>query len=235
MSNEWKWVPVILTDAMREAYERHSIAPVGPISKFGYEAMLDAAPVAPAIESMLETWTAQDQEAFANFLAAHFPAEMDSFAIQSLGSAWKDGQSNAAPVPPKAEAQPVRWMREGVDGDEYCEKPFTTDWTPLYDHANAAEVERLRVENDQLRDARDQIATNYNTLSFTAEKRMKELETLRAHLAEFLDCPYVLEEATIPRGGIEVAPNQVVETLHVSLGRMLKLREALSSRAEVKS
>lgn len=54
-------------------------------------------------------------------------------------------------------------------------------------------------------------------------------ETLRAALAELLDCPYVLEEATIPRGGVEVAPNQVVGTVHISIGRMRKLRALLDA------
>ena len=50
MSKEWKLVPVELTEAMREAYEANSIAPIGPISKYGYRAMLDAAPVAESQE-----------------------------------------------------------------------------------------------------------------------------------------------------------------------------------------
>lgn len=66
----------------------------------------------------------------------------------------------------------------------------------------------------------------------TSNARFLEVEALRAHLAEILDCPYVLEEATIPKGGIEVAPNQVVGTMHISLGRMRKLRAALSASAE---
>ncbi|AOY93862.1 hypothetical protein BKK79_20175 [Cupriavidus sp. USMAA2-4] len=32
----------------------------------------------------------------------------------------------------QAQGEAVAWVREGVDGREYCEKPFTTDWTPLY-------------------------------------------------------------------------------------------------------
>jgi len=48
-------------------------------------------------------------------------------------------------------------------------------------------------------------------------------------LTEILDCPYVLEEATIPRGGVEAAPQQVVGTLHVNLVRMRKARTALST------
>lgn len=54
MSKEWKLVPVELTEAMREAYEANSIAPIGPISKYGYRAMLDAAPVAELPEANLE-------------------------------------------------------------------------------------------------------------------------------------------------------------------------------------
>lgn len=37
-------VPRELTPEMREAYEANSLAPVGPISRTGYLAMLDAAP-----------------------------------------------------------------------------------------------------------------------------------------------------------------------------------------------
>ncbi|UVK80772.1 hypothetical protein LOY46_14360 [Pseudomonas sichuanensis] len=55
---------------------------------------------------------------------------------------------------------------------------------PLYTRADPGEVERLRTEIDQLRDARDQISTNYNQLSYAAEKRMEELDTLRAQLAD---------------------------------------------------
>lgn len=40
----YKLVPVEPTDEMLAAYERASIAPIGPISRHGYEAMLDAAP-----------------------------------------------------------------------------------------------------------------------------------------------------------------------------------------------
>jgi hypothetical protein len=62
-----------------------------------YAAMLDAAPVPPTVESLLENWTPSDQQAFAKFRDKHFPGEMSSHAIQSLGSAWKDGQANATP------------------------------------------------------------------------------------------------------------------------------------------
>lgn len=43
-NTEMVLVPRELTPEMRQAYEAHSLAPVGPISKTGYLAMLDAAP-----------------------------------------------------------------------------------------------------------------------------------------------------------------------------------------------
>lgn len=44
----WKLVPVELTPEMLREYERHAIAPIGPISIYGYRAMLAAAPNARA-------------------------------------------------------------------------------------------------------------------------------------------------------------------------------------------
>lgn len=52
---------------------------------------------------------------------------------------------------------------------------------------------------------------------------------LREALEELLGCPYNLEEASIPKAGIDAAPEyQVVGTMHVSLTRMRKVREALN-------
>lgn len=48
-------------------------------------------------------------------------------------------------------------------------------------------------------------------------------------LEQLLDCPYVIEQATIPKAGIEAAPQQVVGTLHVNLMRMRKARAALAT------
>jgi hypothetical protein len=45
-------------------------------------------------------------------------------------------------------------------------------------------------------------------------------------VGDLLDCPYILNESTIPKAGIEVNPSQVVGTLHVGYLRMKGLREA---------
>jgi hypothetical protein len=92
-TTEWKFVPVEPTREMLvAALKTNGACPI-------YAAMLDAAPVPPSVESLLENWTPSDQQAFAKFRDEHFPGEMSSYAIQSLGSAWKDGQANAQPKP----------------------------------------------------------------------------------------------------------------------------------------
>jgi hypothetical protein len=55
----------------------------------------------------------------------------------------------------------------------------------------------------------------------------KQHEQDMALLLEMYECPYVLDEATIPKAGIEAAPDQVVGTLHVALQRMRKLKARL--------
>lgn len=49
-------VPVEPTEAMRAAYEMSAIAPMGPISIYGYRAMLGAAPAAPAQGQQVDRW-----------------------------------------------------------------------------------------------------------------------------------------------------------------------------------
>lgn len=94
-ATEWKFVPVEPTREMLvAALKTNGACPI-------YAAMLDAAPVPPSVESLLENWTPADQQAFAKFRDEHFPGEISSYAIQSLGSAWKDGQANASPEEPQ--------------------------------------------------------------------------------------------------------------------------------------
>lgn len=94
-ATEWKFVPVEPTEEMlREIHLVESFTGRALIAR--YTAMLAAAPVPPSVESLLENWTPSDQKAFAKFRDEHFPGEMSSHAIQSLGSAWKNGQANAA-------------------------------------------------------------------------------------------------------------------------------------------
>lgn len=73
---------------------------------------------------------------------------------------------------PVQQGKPVAFYREFVDGREYCEKPFTNDWTPLYTHAGAGEVEQ----------------GYHNSVVEGIVNRQNELredrDTLRAQLAE---------------------------------------------------
>ena len=46
-------------------------------------------------------------------------------------------------------------------------------------------------------------------------------------LKEILDCPYTIDEATVPRAGIEAAPEQVVGILSVSIVRIRKAQAAI--------
>ena len=76
------------------------------------------------------------------------------------------------------QGDPVAFYREFVDGREYCEKPFTNDWTPLYTHADAGEVERLH--NGHVK--------SLEALNQQSEKQrdhwIDECKALRAQLAE---------------------------------------------------
>ena len=56
-----------------------------------------------------------------------------------------------------------------------------------------------------------------------------ECAMLREALAELLSCPFHVENATVPRAGIEAAPEQVVLNASVGLMRWRKARAALAA------
>lgn len=62
----------------------------------------------------------------------------------------------------------------------------------------------------------------------------KEVQDLRDVLEEIINCPQSVDEATIPAGGVEVNPAQVILTMSVSLVRIRKARAALASMGEQK-
>jgi len=97
-ATEWKFVPVNLTDEMGEIIARRGRMCGGGAFELWSE-LISAAPVPPSVESLLENWTPSDRQAFSSFINKRFPGEMSSHAIQSLGSAWKDGQANAQSQP----------------------------------------------------------------------------------------------------------------------------------------
>lgn len=43
------------------------------------------------------------------------------------------------------------------------------------------------------------------------------------------ECPYTIEPATVPKGGIDKAPEQVVGTMHVGLLKRRRLRAVVES------
>jgi len=72
----------------------------------------------------------------------------------------------------------------------------------------------------------------------------RELEISRDELAramavveaarDLLGCPYTLDEASIPRAGIDAAPDQVVGVISVALPRYRRLREAMAAFDDAK-
>ena len=119
-ATEWKFVPVEPTREMLvAALKTNGACPI-------YAAMLDAAPVPPSVESQLENWTPSDQQAFAKFRDEHFPGEMSSYAIQSLGSAWKDGQANADPTADPVSARMT--VRDRIEWMSKNDPDLWADW-----------------------------------------------------------------------------------------------------------
>jgi hypothetical protein len=70
-------------------------------------------------------------------------------------------------------------------------------------------------------------------LAATELRRLHEVnaELLEA-LKEICDCPQFVDEATVPKAGIEVAPQQVVINMSVALVRLRKAKAAIA-KAEV--
>ena len=58
-------------------------------------------------------------------------------------------------------------------------------------------------------------------------KRIAELESI---ISDFLDCPMILDQATVPMAGIDTAPNQVVFNFCCSYSKILAARQALEKR-----
>ena len=93
-------------------------------------------------------------------------------------------------------------------------------------------VEKL-AECQQDRDKEYANAHRWNSMSEAAEIDLGECEKQRDVLAEalgeILDCPYIIDEATVPKTGIDAAPKQVVGILSVSIVRIRKAQAVLAS------
>ena len=60
-----------------------------------------------------------------------------------------------------------------------------------------------------------------------AEIALQEIKELEEIIKDFLDCPRWIDDATVPKGGIEVAPEQVVFNASIGLLRIRRARKAL--------
>lgn len=70
----------------------------------------------------------------------------------------------------------------------------------------------------------DEFAQSYaNQQNKEFGDRLQVVEMLIDAVKGVLDCPYMIDEATVPKGGIEVNPNQVVLNLSISLVRYREL------------
>ena len=67
-----------------------------------------------------------------------------------------------------------------------------------------------------------------NSEKRAALSTQSEVQRLRGALGELLDCPFNVEETTVPRAGVEAAPEQVVLNVSVGLVRWRKARAAIA-------
>lgn len=80
----------------------------------------------------------------------------------------------------------------------------------------------IRMHEKTVIEQADHLAYMYRQLSQACEL-----------LHQIEGCPWVVEQATIPKAGIEAAPQQVVGTMHVNLMRLRNIRSFLSTSSEV--
>jgi hypothetical protein len=75
-----------------------------------------------------------------------------------------------------------------------------------------------------------------NSPEYIISKELCRLHEVNAELLEALkeicDCPQHVDEATVPKAGIEAAPQQVILIMAVALVRLRKARAAIA-KAEV--
>lgn len=190
MSEEWKLVPVELTEAMREAYEANSIAPIGPISKYGYRAMLDAAPVADTQEP---TAWANDQQLL---LCSKSPREvqpnnpmMHDLPRNIAGSALKTDYCNT-PLFTRSDAGEIDRLNTVVEQQKnliaslqeelgYLMATKPTD--PEEGDHDGRQLEWERAENKRLKT----IADNYSALLIDANAKLAGRDALLIKLSGF--------------------------------------------------
>jgi Zn finger protein HypA/HybF involved in hydrogenase expression len=207
-ATEWKFVPVEPTEEMRLAFgnqvrtgEYNDGTLVGDLCLGIYSAMLDAAPVPPSVESLLENWTPSDRQAFSRFVNKHFPAEMDSYAIQSLGSAWKDGQANAQPQPAAHLTIPGALEWDGDNGTHGADGESRENGESEGDH-EGRQLEWERCENKRLRALLECSQGDMRQADQIMARQRVELDNLEQSRRSFFDLSQDLEKRLAERDAV---------------------------------
>ena len=85
---------------------------------------------------------------------------------------------------------------------------------------------------EALRLADELVETPFQSTRYTAAAELRRLHAVNQELLEALEelcsCPQWVDEATVPKAGIETAPQQVVVNLSVALVRLRKARAAIA-------
>lgn len=170
-------------------------------------------------------------------------AELDQ-ALAKILKLKRQLQHQGEPVAlPEKKRGSVGFAKGIQDGWNACLDEITK-LGPLYIHPNpnvrweAVANEQVKVI-DELKPEVERLRAEIEEWNRIFDMQEGKIDALRAKLAEahallqdFVDCPWNVEEATIPKAGIEAAPQNVVGTMHVGLVRLRKVRAWLSASAE---
>ena len=103
----------------------------------------------------------------------------------------------------------------------------------------SAELRRLHAENERLNNALQWEQNRFERIGTHGpgchtwghrhyECLLRQYKSLLEALEELCACPQWVDEATVPKAGIETAPQQVVVNLSVALVRLRKARAAIA-------
>ena len=85
----------------------------------------------------------------------------------------------------------------------------------------------LQAENERMEIAIARMKAGVVEADKFEQELMAENERLRTVLGAFLECPWTVDEASIPHKGVDANPEQVAGTMSVSLVKIRKAREEM--------